>query len=374
LDLGPDIEECEGETVVIAPGVGGVQYLWQDGSTTQTFITSVSTTVILEIQNGCGMATDTLEVIISGTPPTVDLGADQLLCDGEALTLTVDGTGSTIEWQDGSNSKDYNINNAGTYWVSLTNMCGVAADTILVETGLTPASFDLGPDVMICAGDAIVLNAPVVGAGDEILWSDGSSGTTLTVDSSGTYVLSISNACGLVSDMIIVNQDLSELEEPGPDHTAICPGEVAVLNAQQLIDVSYLWSTGAMTSQIEVLQPGTYGITVTSDCQILTSELIVEELNCSNPNVFVPNIFSPNGDGINDVFRIDLDAQNVTDFQVFVYDRWGEVVFGSINPDFEWEGDYLHRPLLPGVYVYYVKLTRDSSRPEVYRGDVTLIR
>src|SRR5690606_2105272 len=82
LDLGPDISLCEGESVVVAPGINGVQYLWHDGSTGPSIEITQTTTVVLQVSNACGMDTDTLDVLVSGSSPQIDLGGDLLLCDG----------------------------------------------------------------------------------------------------------------------------------------------------------------------------------------------------------------------------------------------------------------------------------------------------
>src|SRR5437016_1900588 len=51
---------------------------------------------------------------------------------------------------------------------------------------------------------------------------------------------------------------------------------------------------------------------------------------------FVPNAFTPNSDGINDTFRVK--GENLQDFKMLVYDRWGEVIFESTNPNEGWDG------------------------------------
>jgi gliding motility-associated-like protein len=374
LDLGPDISVCEGESVVVAPGVNGVQYLWQDGSTSPVFTATSTTQVILQISNACGVATDTIEVEISGLPPVVDLGPDRLLCDQETVTLSVNGAGNSIEWQDGSASADYQVNVAGVYSVTLANACGSVVDTIIIDTGVSPQPFDLGMDQVICPGDEVILMAPSVAAGSELLWSDGSSGSSLTAGTAGTYSLTIENVCGSASDAMVIDVDENALVPPTPDLFRICDGDQVTLNAQQSFDATYLWSTGGSTASLVVSSIGTYEVTVTSNCDELTHEVIVEEGDCRNPTVFIPNVFSPNDDGANDIFSIDLDDSDITEFQVQIFDRWGELVYFSADPRFEWRGDFNNEPLQPGVYVYYFKLKREGSRAEIYKGDITLVR
>ncbi|HEY3385718.1 MAG TPA: hypothetical protein VGK46_04350, partial [Saprospiraceae bacterium] len=178
IDLGPDIQVCEGETVTIISGISGVDYLWQDGSTNPNFITTQSGTFTLQVNNNCGTDSDTLLVDISGVPPTPALGPDTTLCEGIALNLisTADQE-TTIEWQNGSSSPSFTVSTAGTYILSETNRCGDAADTLVVDYLETPDPFSLGPDTILCPGESITLTAPTTAF--DIQWQDGSNQLTM---------------------------------------------------------------------------------------------------------------------------------------------------------------------------------------------------
>jgi gliding motility-associated-like protein len=86
--------------------------------------------------------------------------------------------------------------------------------------------------------------------------------------------------------------------------------------------------------------------------------------NC--PEYTLPNIFTPNGDRANDLFGpFPYRGVNAIDLQVF--NRWGQVVFESQDPDIEWKGTYKETsdPLPDGVYyytctVYFVRLTGEE--------------
>lgn len=68
----------------------------------------------------------------------------------------------------------------------------------------------------------------------------------------------------------------------------------------------------------------------------------------------VPNVFSPNGDGINDVFKINLASRTICpdEFEMIIYDRWGQKLMETKDPAFEWNGD----GQFPGAYVYYLRV------------------
>jgi hypothetical protein len=77
VNLGPDIQACEGLVVNIPSGISGVNYFWQDGSTDPDFTTTQSGMFILQVSNNCGADVDTINVDISGVPPVTSLGPEQ---------------------------------------------------------------------------------------------------------------------------------------------------------------------------------------------------------------------------------------------------------------------------------------------------------
>ncbi|MBL4754955.1 MAG: gliding motility-associated C-terminal domain-containing protein [Flavobacteriales bacterium] len=106
-------------------------YLWQDNSTSPTFTVTQPGTYWVQLTNSCGTTGDTVEVI-PGALPTVELGNDTLLCAGDSLTLNAANTNSAYLWQDNSTNPTLDVTQPGTYWVGVTNICGVKPDTISV--------------------------------------------------------------------------------------------------------------------------------------------------------------------------------------------------------------------------------------------------
>jgi gliding motility-associated-like protein len=94
--------------------------------------------------------------------------------------------------------------------------------------------------------------------------------------------------------------------------------------------------------------------------------------------VFFPNAFSPNGDALNDgfgpVFQ-NIKFENMQSYLMVIYNRWGEMVFETNNPQTRWNGMNKNNGVMEnGVYHYFCKFT--TPRGEVYnkKGDVTLVR
>jgi gliding motility-associated-like protein len=75
----------------------------------------------------------------------------------------------------------------------------------------------------------------------------------------------------------------------------------------------------------------------------------------SDSIVLIPNVFSPNNDNINDCFYIQGISLTWPCSQLFVYNRWGELVFDSKTDGICWNGTSNGKPLTSGVYFYILK-------------------
>jgi len=87
-------------------------------------------------------------------------------------------------------------------------------------------------------------------------------------------------------------------------------------------------------------------------------------------SIFIPNAFTPNGDGINDAFGVK--GEGIRDFHMYIYNRWGEVIYESENPRAQWDGSYKGRPAQEGTYV--VQVFAESIGKKAQVGSVTLVR
>jgi gliding motility-associated-like protein len=91
--------------------------------------------------------------------------------------------------------------------------------------------------------------------------------------------------------------------------------------------------------------------------------------------VFVPNSFSPNGDGNNEIF-IPVFSSDPGVYEIKIFDRWGEIVFESLDPTEPWignvnGGDYF---VESGVYQWIMRTGRNSIEAADYSGHIVVIR
>ncbi len=103
-----------------------------------------------------------------------------------------------------------------------------------------------------------------------------------------------------------------------------------------------------------------------------TVSVFVRRPVCNEEDVFLPNIFSPNNDNNND--ELKLRSNFVTQLDLYIYDRWGEKVYESHDPNFMWDGTYKGAELKPDVYAYYFKAVCIDGQNYSEKGNVTIIR
>jgi gliding motility-associated-like protein len=104
-------------------------------------------------------------------------------------------------------------------------------------------------------------------------------------------------------------------------------------------------------------------------CKELTIASVLE--------VFAPNSFTPDGDDKNDVWIPVVRGSDPKTYHLWIYDRWGVLVFESTDPDQAWTGNVLNGGYYPegDVFVWRMELKhRGDSRFEVFEGNITMIR
>jgi len=94
----------------------------------------------------------------------------------------------------------------------------------------------------------------------------------------------------------------------------------------------------------------------------------------SESKLEMPNAFSPNGDGFNDVYKAKEGWKSIVEFEAWILNRWGQVLFHWNNPDEGWDGTQNGRPVKDGVYFVRVKARGADGRDYDIRRDVNLLR
>lgn len=99
-----------------------------------------------------------------------------------------------------------------------------------------------------------------------------------------------------------------------------------------------------------------------------------ERIICMTDSLFarIPNAFSPDGDGINDEFRPMVIG--ATEYELRVFNRWGELMFQTTDPLKGWNGEYLGTPCHKGAYFYTLKYKGKKTVNRLDSGTLLLLR
>ncbi len=209
----------------------------------------------------------------------------------------------------------------------------------------------------------------------EILWSSGASGAVLSELPAGTYAYTATDAQGCLSSHSVVLPDgtdslyLAESHIQNASCRAIADGRIEVAGAGGTAPYTYLWNDGRSGNRLENLETGTYTLTL-EDARGCSADFQLEvKVDC---HLKIYDVISPNGDDVNDVWIIE-GIEDYPENEVFIYNRWGDVVFHKKSYTNDWAGTTADgRPLPDGAYYYTVKLRPEDE--EMLSGSVTIVR
>ena len=244
-------------------------------------------------------------------------------------------------------------------------------------------------------------NTSTIVSGSNVLWvldyGDGSpsSSTDLShcyespsafLSQSYTPVLTVTSDSGCVSvlsknNYITVNPNPVAQFELDKYNTTIIDPVIAFTNQSTGAD-SWNWDFGdLMSSLLEHPEPHTYADTGSYIITLITGN----QYNCFDTTFrtltidpestfYVPNVFSPNGDGINETFS--GTGIFITDYELRIFDRWGDEIYYSNNIEKPWDGtaNYGSQAAQQDVYIYVITVKDIKNKKREYKGIVTLVR
>ncbi|MER2997286.1 gliding motility-associated C-terminal domain-containing protein [Pontibacter populi] len=261
VNLGPDRNVCPGTEVTLDATTTGATYKWSNGSTSPTITTTTPGNYWVDVTVGPCTTRD--EVKISNySLPTVNLGADRELCEGQTIELNAFNQGATYLWQDGSTNPTFTVTKAGKYTVEVTSAEGCkTTDEITIVYNALPV-INLGPDRDICANTTITLDATQPGMTYE--WSTGATTPTITIADAGEYWVTLTNSKGCsAADAIRIKHLPIPIVNLGPNET-LCTGDTKLLDATYP-NSTYLWQDGSTNPTFLVSEPGKYWVDVTNE-------------------------------------------------------------------------------------------------------------
>ncbi|MFK7755365.1 MAG: gliding motility-associated C-terminal domain-containing protein [Flavobacteriales bacterium] len=245
---------------------------WQNGSINFTVppASAGHNWVFLRAESGAGGIANFCQFGLQ--LPTVDLGPDQEICEGEQVVLNASNADSSYEWNTGASSSNITVTEEDTYSAIVTNTCGSASDEAQIVVFLEP-ELNVTQDTLVCAGTELILSAE--GTNPSYVWNDGSTDPTFLVDSIGVYSVTVTDDCFITSDTVAVDYlDPPELDF-GPD-TAVCGGTVDYNITNGGPTSIYSWSTGSESPFVSITTTGNYEATITNLCGTVSDQIFVE--------------------------------------------------------------------------------------------------
>ncbi len=181
------------------------------------------------------------------------------------------------------------------------------------------------------------------------------------------------NLCSSTVNVTITEPEALEVLMTSTD--ASCPdqpdGSISVSVTGGSSPYSYFWDDGFTESDRTGIKDGSYSLVVTDANGCAASASVDIGVTGSEGCIIVQEIITPNNDGFNDSWKI-RNIELFPNAEVFVYNRWGELVFKTKNiPANEWDGTSDGK-LLPTDSYHYILHLNDGSKPKT--GVISIIR
>jgi gliding motility-associated-like protein len=365
---------------------------------------TVTTNYVVEVTNGC-VARDTVRVVV--VPKFNALFANTAACKGTPTNFMDQSIGSSYRhWDFGDPSSGTNnfsslqnpthvFSSAGSYFVQLiSGILPICVDTTVQPVEVYPLPVgNFSPNGKGCAPVKVSFtDLSSVASGSIVAWawsfgdpSNADNTSALqnpdhTYINTGNYEVTVAvttdhgcTASYTKQNSVTVSPDPSV--DLGPDQKICTEQSHQMVTLDAGVATSYRWMpTGDSTRTISVSQPGTYSVTVTNPwgCSKTASCTVID---VCPPKLFVSNSFTPNGDGKNDHYAIY--GEHFSNFHMFIFNRWGEIIFESQDRANAWDGVYKGAPMPIGVYPWIITYTGDSEEyhgPYRMEGSVTVVR
>ncbi|MBW7869052.1 MAG: gliding motility-associated C-terminal domain-containing protein [Brumimicrobium sp.] len=399
---------CDGSIQVTASnGTTPYTYTWKDnnGNTVGGNSNSVSGlcsgnyTITITDANNCVSNQNT--TLVEPAPVTVIAPSDKTICAGESITLSASNYGgATISWDNSiTNGVPFTPTATTTFTVTASVGACQATDQVIITVISIPQPNFVGDNLTGCEPHTVTFtDSYLAPSGSTCTWSfgDGTSANgcgsvSHTYNTSGTYsvTLTVETAQGCIGTQTQTNyievtpQPIAEFTAD-PMTTSISNPTINFTNHSTNAS-DYYWTFGDYSPGSTETNPAhTYPETQNSYIVKLVAsnaggcvDTMRMVIKIRDELIFyIPNTFTPDADGFNDVFKpvfySGFDPQTYT---LWIYNRWGEVLFESHNAEVGWNGTYGGKIVKDGTYIWKIEFKEtmsDQHHTEV--GHVNILR
>ena len=378
-------------SVNVSGGTGPYTYQWSPlggPGATASNIPAGTYTVDVEDQNGC---TESITIVVTNANgPVVSVqSSTDVSCfggtDGSASVTAVGGSTPYIySWTPtgGSGASAVDLS-AGTYTVAVTDNTGcVGSTTVTIGEPAAIALTETITDANCGVADGSIAVVASGGTGPYTYsWSpSGGSTANATALASGDYTVSVSDASGCTATDTYTVGSIGNIPiSVSPVTQTITLGESVQIQASGAS--SYTWNNGSTLSCDDCPSPvatptntTTYTVSGTdaNGCTGTAQVTIIVEIECGE--FFVPTVFSPNGEGPAANNRLCIYGNCIAELKYSVYNRWGEVVFSTEDPEGCWDGTFRGQSVQTGVYAYKVYAVLFDGTEINESGNLTILK
>lgn len=402
---------CPGQVIPISVnavgGNGNYTYNWSNSlgnasSHNVSPATATSYSVFVTDANGCTSPTLPINITVNDINlANITVTGTPFLCFGNTGSVAAQITGGngvySYSWNNGlpNTQGPHTIQPAasGYYTVTILDDCGnTRTESVYVTVEQLPV-VQLNPQTIAECGEASLnfVNSATNNGNYSYQWNFGDGNTASgqnvshNYNTSGNFIVTLTmtsnNGCvgtGSTTESVTVYPVANANIESDKTTTSIFAPEFRFYNTS-VNSNSCFWdfgdgNTSTQQNPIHTYEnEGTYTVMLiaynVNGCNDTTYQTVI-----INPEFtfYVPNAFSPDGDGINDTFF--GKGTHIAEYNLMIFDRWGEVVFTTDNVDNGWDGSYRGADSKPDVYVYKVKLRDDMGAYHYYDGHVTIVK
>ncbi len=393
IEIVADTIMCRGDTIPVNINLSNVQQIeWTPAEvfsdpfgvpTTISPYNSVTIGISGVTLDGCEVAGE-LFVQVDTLEPIIDLIDSVRICRGSSVEVTASGA-NTYEW-----SPDYEISstttatvilspdNSMTYYVLGFNACGSNPDSVYVE--VVEVYAEAGNDTIICPGQQAFLWAS---GGVSYAWTPSNyiypqNSATVTAEpvSPTRFIAWVTDENGCTDTAgVFVDLFPHAFVQTSPDYYGFI-GDPITISANGIGNGSYSWSPpehlGCVNCQSTNASPSstmTYTVTFVDENGCIARDDVTIYFDGI---IYVPNTFTPDGNNFNNIFR--PEGGNIVEFNMTIFNRWGELIFESNNFETGWDGTYGGKPSPDGTYIWVIEYKDPSLIPKKINGHVNLLR
>lgn len=379
FNAGPDRVKCNFDTLQLTAMPGFLNYTWSNNYNINTLVgqtvivnPSMDTAYYVKAENSSGcFFYDTVYIFVHHSP-SIDLGPDIQICRGDSALFHAGAGFQSYQWSNGFNTEQISVGIPGQYTVVATTAEGCKSlDTVKILSFFPKPVVLLNKDTAFCMNSEKTLFA---GNFNSYFWNTGDTTASISINTPGTYTVTVIDVNGCMAmDSTVLKSLYAPPIEFLPGDTFICKYDKLELNPISSSFNYVLWSTGSSSPSITITQPGIYWLEVKNNYGCLGRDSIIVNSKDCLFGFYIPNAFTPNNDNKNDFFRPLLFGQ-VVDYQFLIYDRWGQLVFHSNNPQVGWDGSRNGIPESTSTLIWICKYRFAGEAMQTRRGSFLIIR